>query len=103
MDHIEQQDITLEILIKAGVLQLGTTLYAASDNTIEGMLNADGSISLIVDDLKKIYPYPSGAARAIRNVSVNGWLFWRVKEGQEFIELSKFKQKYLKGKNYGRS
>lgn len=102
MKYIEQPDVTLEMVIRSGLLQPGITLYAASDNNVTGTLNVDGSITLIIDGLKKIFPYPSGAARAIRNLSINGWLFWRVKEGQELIELSKFKQKYIEAEKDGR-
>lgn len=96
MNYLEQQDITLELVIKAGLLVPGTTVYAASDSNITGTLNADGSIELTVDGIKKVFPYPSGAARAVRNISVSGWVFWKVKENDQLIDLLKYKQRYLK-------
>jgi hypothetical protein len=95
LKYQEQQDITLEMIIKSGLIKPGTNLHAASDNNVVGILNEDGSIFLEIDGIKQTFPYPSGAARAIRNISVSGWVFWRVKEGQEFVELLKFKQRYL--------
>ncbi|MFD1257882.1 hypothetical protein ACFQ3S_13825 [Mucilaginibacter terrae] len=95
MKYQEQQDVTLEMLIQAGIIQAGTTLFAASDSNITGTLNANGSITLMIDGKEKLFPYPSGAARAIRNVSVSGWTFWRIKKDQEFVELLKIKQRYL--------
>ena len=99
VNYLEQQDITLEMVIKAGLLEPGTTLYAASDSNVTGTLNADGSIDLVIDGIKKIFPYPSGAARAVRNISVSGWVFWKVIENGQFVELIKYKQKYLKINN----
>jgi hypothetical protein len=93
--YLEQQDITLDMIIKVGLLKPGTTLYAASDNSATGTLNSDGSITLIIDGFERIFPYPSGAARAIRNISISGWVFWKVREGEKLIDLLSFKQKYI--------
>nr|WP_255497818.1 hypothetical protein [Pedobacter sp. AK013] len=91
---MEEQDITLEMVINAGLLKPGTQIYAASDNTVTGTLNGDGSITLKIDDVIKTFPYPSGAARAIRNISISGWIFWKVKEDDKLIELLAYKEKY---------
>jgi len=93
--YVEQQDITLSMIIEAGLLQPGTIIYAASDINITGLLNKDGSINLMIDGKERVFPYPSGAARAIRKVSVSGWVFWKVKEAGKLVELLKFKQKYI--------
>ncbi|MFA6248446.1 MAG: hypothetical protein WC615_16015 [Mucilaginibacter sp.] len=93
MNYLEQEDITLEMVIKAGLLKPGTTVYAASDSNITGTLNADGSIELTIDGTKKVFPYPSGAARAVRNISVSGWVFWKVKENGQLTDLLKYKQR----------
>jgi len=93
--YTEQQDITLEMIIKAGLLESGTKVYAASDSSITGTLNEDGSIELIIKGKTKIYPYPSGAARAVRNISVSGWIFWKVMEDGKLLELLTFKKRFL--------
>ncbi|TDO19359.1 restriction system modified-DNA reader domain-containing protein [Pedobacter duraquae] len=95
MKYIEEPDITLEMLINVGLIDVGTILYASSDNAVTAILNVDGSITLTLNGLTKKYPYPSGAARAIRGVSISGWVFWRVKENNQFIELLKIKKRYL--------
>ncbi|MBD1395498.1 restriction system modified-DNA reader domain-containing protein [Mucilaginibacter glaciei] len=95
MKFIEQQDITLEMVINAGLLKPGIILNAASDTNITGILNIDGSIELIIKSSKKVFPSPSGVARAVRNISVSGWVFWKVLEGEKFVERIKYKQKYL--------
>lgn len=94
MKYLEEQDVTLEMIIKANLLNPGTVLYAASDNAITGVLNSDGSISLKIDGEVKKFPYPSGAARAIRNISVSGWVFWKTNEDGKLIELLKYKERY---------
>ena len=90
--YLEQQDITLAMVIEAGLLKPGITVYAASDNNITGILNGDGSIELVINGSKKIFPYPSGAARAVRNISVSGWIFWKVKEDGKLVELLRYKR-----------
>lgn len=95
MAYAEQQDITLEMVIEAGLIKPGTMLYASSDYNITGILNADGSIELTIDEIKKVFPYPSGAARAIRNISVSGWVFWKVLEDGKYLELLNFKKRFL--------
>lgn len=94
MKYLEEQDVTLEMIIRAGLLKPGTVLYAASNNAIMGKLNSDGSISLKIDGAIKTFPYPSGAARAIRNISVSGWVFWKIKEDGKLIDLLKYKERY---------
>nr|WP_315418009.1 hypothetical protein [uncultured Pedobacter sp.] len=94
MEYIEQQDVTLDIIIKSGLLKENTTVYAGSDTSITGTLNLDGSITLLIGGIEKTYPYPSGAARAIRNISVSGWVFWKVLENGEFVELLTFKRRF---------
>lgn len=94
MEYLEKQDVTLEMIIKAGILKSGITVYAASDNNVKGTLNADGSITLLIDGIQKIFPYPSAAARAIRNISVSGWVFWKVLEDGKLIDLLSYKQKF---------
>jgi hypothetical protein len=81
------------MVIKAGLLEPGIIVYAASDSNITGTLNADGSIELTINGRKKVFPYPSGAARAVRNISVSGWVFRKVKENDQLIDLLKYKQK----------
>lgn len=94
MKYLEEQDITLEMIIKVALLKPGTLVYAASDDAVTGILNDDGSITLKIDGIIKTFPYPSGAARAVRNISVSGWVFWKVKEDGKLIDLLKYKEKY---------
>lgn len=96
MNYNELPDITLKMIIDSGLIKPGTKVFAAPDNDIIGTINEDGSISLTIENKQKVFPFPSGAARAIVKISVNGWLFWRIKESGQFKELSHFKKEYIK-------
>lgn len=96
MKYKELPDITLKMLIEARVIKTGTKVYAESNNSIVGKLDKEGAITLIIDNVEKTFPYPSGAARAIAKTSVNGWKFWRILENEQYIELSYYKELYKK-------
>jgi len=95
MKYEEKPDIELKKLIDEGFIKPDIKVYATSNQNIEGVLNKDGAIILKIDGSEKIFPFPSGAARAIVNLSVNGWKFWKIKEDDNFIELSEIKKRYL--------
>lgn len=95
MKYEEKPDIELKKLIDEGLIKPNTKVYASSDEKIEGFINKDGAIILIIAGKENIFPFPSGAARAIVNLSVNGWKFWRIREGDRFVELSEIKKRYL--------
>ena len=94
MSYNEFPDITLKMLIEAGAILPNTKVYASKDHEIVGNINSDGSISLIINNQEKKYPFPSGAARAITKSSVNGWLFWRINISGAYIELANIKKDY---------
>lgn len=95
MKYEEKPDVELKKLIDEGLIKPNTKVYASSDEEIEGYINKDGAIILIIDGKEKIFPFPSGAARAIVNISVNGWKFWRIIESDRLVELSEIKKRYL--------
>ncbi len=51
-----------------------------------------------VEGNQKLYPFPSGAARALVNLSVNGWKFWKVKINNELKEISELRKIYKERK-----
>ena len=94
MKYNEVPDVTLKMIIESGLISSNSNVYAATDISIIGKLNSDGAIILKIGDFEKIFPFPSGAARAIVKTSVNGWKFWRLKVNDSFIELSNYKKEY---------
>ena len=85
-------EITLKMIIESGVMKPDTIIYSDSEPVICGKINDQGLIVLTIENEIKIFPYPSGAARAIINLSVNGWKFWKVKFGDEMKELSYYRE-----------
>ncbi len=94
MKYDEIPDISLKMIIDAGLIKPDINVYAASDNKIVGKLNGEGAIILVLNNKEKVFPFPSGAARAIVRTSVNGWKFWRILENGNYKELSDFKKEY---------
>lgn len=101
MKYKEIPDITLKMIIEAGIIEPGTNVYANSKDEVIGTLDINGSITVILGDEKKIFPYPSGAARAFTKTSVNGWKFWRILENGKYFNLSYYKKKFEEGHNQG--
>ena len=96
MEYKELPDITLKMIIDSGLIKPGTRIYASTDPKIFGTINQDGSISLLLDNKLKNFPFPSGAARSIVHLSVNGWIFWKIKDSEEYKDLSFYKKEYLR-------
>lgn len=99
LKYTEVPDITLQMIIEAGILTPGTTVHAATDDKVRGILNKDGSITLNFNNQEQTFPYPSGAARAVTRTSVNGWIFWKIKEDGQTNDLSYYKKKYIEAQN----
>lgn len=95
MKYAEVQDVTLKMIINEGFIKANINVYATSDINIVGKLDKDGAIILKLDGVEKIYPFPSGAARAIVKTSVNGWKFWKIIFNDKLVELSEIKKLYL--------
>jgi len=95
MKYIEIPDITLKTIIESGIIKTGTKVFAISDNQITGVLNNDGSLTLNIDNQQKIFPFPSGAARAVTKTSVNGWIFWMIDDNGTINNLKFYKEKYM--------
>ncbi len=94
MKYKETPDITLKMMIDSGFIKPTTKVYASINHNIVGTINSDGSISVNIDNMDKIFPYPSGAARAFVKTSINGWLFWEILELGEYKSLAILKKEY---------
>jgi hypothetical protein len=49
---------------------------------------------LITDIQNKVFISPSGAAREVVKLSINGWTFWKIFIDNEYKELSVLREKY---------
>lgn len=90
---MELTEITLKMIVQAGLLQPETNIYSSTKPPVSAKINSDGSITV---SFNRTFPSPSGAAKAITNSSINGWKFWRVLVNNEHKELSFFREEYKK-------
>ncbi len=61
MAYEEIPDITLKMIINAGIIKIGTKVYSSPNNKIIGTLNEEGAITFEIDNEIKTFPFPSGA------------------------------------------
>jgi hypothetical protein len=94
MGFIEITNITLKMIVDSGLIKPNTTIYSLSQPQVTGKINSDGSITLIIDNQNKVFISPSGAAREVVKLSVNGWTFWKIFIDNEYKELSVLREKY---------
>jgi len=94
MGFIEYTNITLKMILDSGLIEPGTNIYLSSHPEVKGKINSDGSITLPLDRQDKVFHSPSGAARAVVKLSVNGWTFWKLLINNEYKELSFLREQY---------
>lgn len=98
MSFIDFTSITLKMLIDSHILKPGQVIYPMKGKMkVEGVLNEDGTISMTINTKIRHFLSPSGAAKAVENKSVNGWIYWGVKENNALVELSTFRLKFKEG------
>lgn len=88
---MELTEITLKMIVQAGLMEPETIIYSSTKPPVAAKVNSDGSITV---PLNRTYPSPSGAAKAITNSSINGWKFWTVLVNNEYKLLSFFREEY---------
>lgn len=94
MKYKETPDITLKMIINAGIVKTGTKVYSSPNNEVVGILDKEGAITIKINDEIKTFAFPSGAGRAITKKSINGWKYWRILDNGTYNELSYYKEKY---------
>ena len=98
MPFVDITSITIKMLIDSRILKPGQIIYPMKGGgDIEGVLNEDGTIVLSIDSKSKSYGSPSGAAKAVEDRSINGWIYWGVKENGSLVELSAFRNRLKQG------
>ncbi len=94
MTYKEVPDITLKMIINAGIIKSGTKVYSSPNNEIIGTLDKEGAITFEIDNEIKTFPFPSGAGRAITKTSINVWKYWRILDNGVYNDLSYYKEKF---------
>jgi hypothetical protein len=73
-------------LIRQGKLAVSTTLLHRG----RGDHSKDATATVVPEGLRmkgKVYPTPSAAARTVTHKPVDGWLFWRLPNGEPLGSL----------------
>ncbi|MCB9044677.1 MAG: hypothetical protein H6550_00930 [Chitinophagales bacterium] len=88
--------ITIKDLLEKGIICDGTKVFSNSSN-IEGTIQSNGDIQIEIKGVTRIFPFPSGAARAVEGKSLNGWIYWKIYDSdtQSYKELDFYRKKYL--------
>lgn len=92
MKPLEISNITLKMIIDKGFLAPNTELVAIKDAKITGLLLEDGSINVNFKTGVVNYPFPSGAARGVEKMSLNGWIYWGAFTAGQLKPLSFFRE-----------
>ena len=95
LKYISEPAVSLKTLIDVGLINSGVKVYSSLNGKISGTLNPNGSITLNIKGIIKDFPYPSGAARAIENRSLNGWIYWMIEENGIKYDLAYFRNKFI--------
>lgn len=88
MEKLNVSEVTIKMLLDSGLVNPGDMIVSDTSPAVTAVINAKGEIEFDVNGAKKVFAYPSGAARAVVNLSVNGWKFWKIKKEENYIELS---------------
>ena len=96
---VTEPTITLKMIIDAGILKPNSVVYSSLNKHITGTLNADGSLSILINKEIKTFPFCSGAARAVEDRSLNGWIYWLIEDEDELKPLDYYRTKYKEKKN----
>ncbi|WP_300601966.1 hypothetical protein [Niabella sp.] len=98
-DTFERTAVTLKMILEKGILQANVKLTSMSNPEVEGVLNEDGSITVVANGKKKIFSFPSGAARYIERKSINGWIYWQIALKDVKYNLSHYRDLYINAIN----
>jgi hypothetical protein len=82
---------SLRALLSAGYLEVGETLHAARRSATEiAIVLEDGRVGCGEEIFDTLSP---AAARVSGRWGVNGWTFWRVRRGAEFVSLAELRDR----------
>ncbi|MEJ5829053.1 hypothetical protein V7S65_20990 [Chitinophaga sp. CCNWYY40] len=94
-NSLQKTNVTLKMLLDTKILSQGQQIFCTKPD-IHGILNEDGSITIIIEGKQKGFDFLSGAARHIEKRSLNGWTYWWVVVNGEKYSLDGFRDQYLK-------
>lgn len=87
--------VTLSIkdLMDAGLLQVGQKLRFRRRDDVQAQITSQGMVLFRGVE----YRSPSGAAKAVRDTSLNGWIIWQTKSGDiDWVTLADIRKQLKK-------
>lgn len=89
-------EVKISDLLEENFLTVGTTLFLDGFNSIdyECRIIDGGKIELTVNSNVTYWGFPSGPAKFLTKISVNGWIRWYVLEDGDKIFLSELRSRY---------
>lgn len=95
-------EITIKDLVGAQFLKPGTRLFLDNYDSEKYSCEVTEDSMLLVkynNSIKK-WPFPSGAAKSILGINMNGWIKWYLlKENNERVYLADLRSQYFNKKN----
>lgn len=99
MNALDPVGVTVKMLIDAGKLTVGQKIYPLNGKPVYGIILSDGKIEVELNSKKKNYISLSGAARAVEDLSINGWTYWYTDANGEKKPLTETRKEFLNSKN----
>lgn len=93
--NIALTEITLKMLFDSGIIKEGMIFFAVTDENRTAKINSEGSLEFELNGNNVSFPFPSGAAKALTGLNVNGWKFWKTIVNDETLEISDFRKMYF--------
>ena len=84
-----QSKVSLMDLIDAGLIKPGQVLRYANREEARAHVTPNGTVQFNGVEYKSL----SSAAAAISNSSINGWIAWRFKSGNNWIRISELRDR----------
>lgn len=79
---VQSTYVSLKMLVASDALPVGAELLSRDGNAT-AVVTADGMMRVHEGD----HDTPSGAGRAVSGHAVNGWYFWRLRDGRRLVDL----------------
>lgn len=98
MNALDPVGVTIKMLLDAGRLNVGQKIHPLNGKAVFGVILADGKIEVELNSRKKSYISLSGAARAVEDLSVNGWTYWYTDVDGQKKPLTETRTEYLNSK-----
>ena len=96
-------EITIKDLVDNQILKSGTRLFLDNfdSDKYSCEITEDAMLLIEFNNSIKKWPFPSGAAKSITKISINGWIKWfLLDDNNDKVFLSELRLRYFNQKKY---